>query len=71
MVIGLGYVGLPLAIEFGKKFSVVGYDTDLNKIKEINARIVSNWGESKANLLEVKKSTSQTQHRISRIVTVL
>ena len=26
-IIGLGYVGLPLAIEFGKKFSTIGYDT--------------------------------------------
>ena len=25
-IIGLGYVGLPLAIEFGKKRSVLGYD---------------------------------------------
>jgi len=25
-VIGLGYVGLPLAVEFGKKISVVGFD---------------------------------------------
>ena len=25
-IIGLGYVGLPLAIEFGKKFKVIGYD---------------------------------------------
>ena len=25
-IIGLGYVGLPLAVEFGKKFSTVGYD---------------------------------------------
>lgn len=25
-IIGLGYVGLPLAVEFGKKFSTVGFD---------------------------------------------
>lgn len=34
-IIGLGYVGLPLAIEFGKKFSVVGFDIDNNRIKEL------------------------------------
>ena len=27
-IIGLGYVGLPLAVEFSKKFSVIGYDID-------------------------------------------
>ena len=25
-IIGLGYVGLPLAVEFGKKYDVVGFD---------------------------------------------
>ena len=30
-VIGLGYVGLPLAVEFGKKFNVIGFD--INKIR--------------------------------------
>ncbi len=37
-VIGLGYVGLPLAIEFSKKFKVVGYDLDLDKINNIKKR---------------------------------
>ena len=35
-VIGLGYVGLPLAIEFGKKFNVLGFDVDLNRINELS-----------------------------------
>ncbi|MGX1639416.1 nucleotide sugar dehydrogenase [Sphingobacterium sp. NPDC055431] len=34
-VIGLGYVGLPLAIEFAKYFSVVGYDIDLERIDKL------------------------------------
>jgi len=25
-IIGLGYVGLPLAVEFGKKYEVIGFD---------------------------------------------
>ena len=25
-IVGLGYVGLPLAVEFGKKFNVLGFD---------------------------------------------
>jgi len=34
-IIGLGYVGLPLAAEFSKKFSVTGYDIDKKKIIEL------------------------------------
>ena len=34
-IIGLGYVGLPLAIEFSKFFNVVGYDIDQLRIKEL------------------------------------
>ena len=35
-VIGLGYVGLPLAIEFGKKFEVIGFDLKKSRINELN-----------------------------------
>ena len=31
-IIGLGYVGLPLAIEFGKKIDTIGYDCSAQKI---------------------------------------
>jgi UDP-N-acetyl-D-galactosamine dehydrogenase len=35
-VIGLGYVGLPLAIEFGKKYDVVGFDINTVRVEELN-----------------------------------
>lgn len=35
-VIGLGYVGLPLAVEFAKKYSVVGFDIDTKRVKDLN-----------------------------------
>lgn len=38
-IIGLGYVGLPLAIEFGKKFKVLGFDINQSRIKELNLGI--------------------------------
>jgi len=38
-VIGLGYVGLPLAIEFGKKYKVLGYDVDKNRVDELQQGI--------------------------------
>lgn len=34
-IIGLGYVGLPLAVEFAKKFQVVGFDINEQRIKEL------------------------------------
>ena len=34
-IIGLGYVGLPLAIAFSKKFKVIGFDTDKSRILEL------------------------------------
>ncbi len=35
-VIGLGYVGLPLAVEFGKHINTIGFDIDDNRIKELS-----------------------------------
>ena len=34
-LIGLGYVGLPLAVEFGKKRSVIGFDINQPRINEL------------------------------------
>lgn len=34
-IIGLGYVGLPLAVEFGKVMTTVGFDIDKNRIEEL------------------------------------
>ena len=36
-VIGLGYVGLPLAVEFGKKVPVVGFDIHQKRIEELQS----------------------------------
>lgn len=35
-VIGLGYVGLPLAVEFAKKYQVVGFDINIHRIGELS-----------------------------------
>lgn len=48
-VIGLGYVGLPLAVEFGKNIEVVGFDINTKRVKELKS------GEDKT--LEVDKKT--------------
>ena len=36
-VIGLGYVGLPLAVSFAKKFEVVGFDINTTRVDELNS----------------------------------
>ena len=38
-IIGLGYVGLPLAIEFGKKYTTLGFDINVNRIDELKKGI--------------------------------
>ena len=34
-IIGLGYVGLPLAVEFGKQYETVGFDINKNRVNEL------------------------------------
>jgi UDP-N-acetyl-D-glucosamine dehydrogenase len=51
-VIGLGYVGLPLAIAFSKKFDTIGYD--------VSDRCISNLLNGKSYILDVLDSTLQT-----------
>ena len=38
-IIGLGYVGLPLAVAFSKKFNVIGFDVKQNRVNELNSGI--------------------------------
>jgi UDP-N-acetyl-D-galactosamine dehydrogenase len=38
-VVGLGYVGLPLAVEFGKKFPLIGFDINISRIEELKKGI--------------------------------
>ncbi len=35
-IIGLGYVGLPLAMAFSKKFEVIGFDIDKERVDQLN-----------------------------------
>ena len=38
-IIGLGYVGIPLAVEFGKKFATIGFDINTERINELKKGI--------------------------------
>lgn len=52
-VIGLGYVGLPLAVEFGKKFKTVGFDINNKRIEELNSGVDTTREVSNDYLSEV------------------
>jgi UDP-N-acetyl-D-galactosamine dehydrogenase len=52
-IIGLGYVGLPLAIEFGKKYKVLGFDINQKRIEELN--LLSDR-TNEADLIEMKSA---------------
>ncbi len=54
-VIGLGYVGLPLAIEFGKRFDTVGFDIEKARLDELRKGTDHRMESSAEDLLAAKK----------------
>lgn len=54
-VVGLGYVGLPLAVEFGKKRTVVGFDINQGRIAELRQGIDSTLEVDAAELKEASE----------------
>ena len=56
-VIGLGYVGLPLAVEFGKHFDTTGFDVKAGRIAELKA--------GRDSTLEVSKSELKSADRLT------
>jgi UDP-N-acetyl-D-glucosamine/UDP-N-acetyl-D-galactosamine dehydrogenase len=54
-VIGLGYVGLPLAVEFGKHFPTVGFDIRAERVAELRAGRDSTLEVSPEELAETKR----------------
>tara|TARA_B100001121_G_scaffold281806_1_gene274731 strand:- start:121 stop:1401 length:1281 start_codon:yes stop_codon:yes gene_type:complete len=53
-IVGLGYVGLPLAIEFAKKYSVIGYDINQSRISDLQKSFDKTLEVEKSELLEAK-----------------
>lgn len=62
-IIGLGYVGLPLAIEFGKKYKVLGFDVNQTRIDELKL------GQDKTNEadLEGMKFAMNSANELGRL----
>lgn len=74
-VIGLGYVGLPLAVEFGKHRTTIGFDINQNRIKELKqghdrTREVEDEDLAKAKHLTVSERIVDIQDCSYYIVTV-
>ena len=54
-IIGLGYVGLPLALAFGEKFNTIGFDINKNRIRELQSKNDSNLLSNKKSFYRSKK----------------
>ncbi len=59
-IIGLGYVGLPLAVEFGKKYKVIGFDINKARIEELRSGTDSTLEVSDKDLSESNLMFSYT-----------
>ena len=55
VIIGLGYVGLPLAVEFGKKIETIGFDINEKRIQELKKFKDINLDLTKKQLIKSKK----------------
>ena len=61
-IIGLGYVGLPLALEFAKKFNVVGYDINSKRVADLNSGVDLTMEVSQKQLNSVLHSNRENKN---------
>ena len=61
-VVGLGYVGLPLAIEFAKVFDTVGFDVNKKKVTELKKGI-DRMNETPSSILKKTKLKFTTDEK--------
>ena len=54
-IIGLGYVGLPLAIEFSKKRNVIGFDINKKRIEQLKSGVDETLETTENELQAAKK----------------
>ena len=62
-LIGLGYVGLPLAVEFGRKVETVGFDINESRIQELK--------KGKDSTLEVESQEIELAIKLNRHLATL
>ena len=66
-IVGLGYVGLPLAVEFGKKYNTIGYDVNQRRIDELHNGLDSTGEITKRNLQSsIKLSLTSNLEELSK-----
>lgn len=63
-IIGLGYVGLPLALAFSEKYQVVGFDINEKRIADLQEGI-DHTGEADINLLKANKNLTISSNTVS------
>ena len=65
-VIGLGYVGLPLAVLFASKYKVIGYDTNPKRVGELLLMTDSTGETDSKSLLLCRRPLTPTTDPTSR-----
>jgi len=61
-IIGLGYVGLPLAVEFGKKFDTIGFDINVSRVNELRSGVDHTLETDSDNLKSAIRLTYTTNY---------
>jgi UDP-N-acetyl-D-galactosamine dehydrogenase len=69
-IIGLGYVGLPLAVEFGKKYPTLGFDINQRRVDELRDGIDNTLEVDSVELKEANRLTYSTDAEDLRQATV-
>ncbi len=58
-IIGLGYVGLPLAVAFAHKYNVIGYDVNIKRVDQLNRGVDTTLEVENSELNQVLKRNNQ------------
>ncbi|MAV82371.1 MAG: UDP-N-acetyl-D-galactosamine dehydrogenase [Pelagibacteraceae bacterium] len=66
-IIGLGYVGLPLAIEFSKHFKTIGYDLNVKRVEELNRGMDSTLEINNIDLINRLKTNLIVTDKINEL----
>jgi len=67
-IIGVGYVGLPLVIEFSKIYNVVGFDLNKDRIRDLKNSIDKNLEFTAEQLNKIPNYPSQKENIISNFI---
>lgn len=62
-IIGLGYVGLPLALAFSRKFSVIGYDINTKRVQELESGFDNTQEVTRSELVSSRTNLSFSSNR--------